>query len=105
MLLVVLYGPVGDRALFNFHVAKLFRVKYFATLQAFDKLAVFVPGDDTYLRVFAEGWHLFKIGLDLVVFPPDCSDLLRNLEPLFVEFRAIGADFPTGWNGAAKLGL
>jgi hypothetical protein len=33
---------------FNLHVAELLGVKDLATIQALDKLAVFVPGDDSY---------------------------------------------------------
>jgi len=44
---------------FKFHVSKFLGIKDFATLQALDKLCVFVPGDDFNLRVFANGCHRF----------------------------------------------
>ena len=52
---------VGDvlcfSGFFNLHVAELFGVKDLATLQAFDIFGVFVPGDDSYLGMFADGCH------------------------------------------------
>jgi hypothetical protein len=42
---------------FNLHVAKLFGVKDFATIQALDEFAVFVPGNDAYPGVFTGGCH------------------------------------------------
>jgi hypothetical protein len=42
---------------FNLHIAKLFGVKDLATIQALDIFGVFVPGDDAYPRVFADGCH------------------------------------------------
>ena len=41
---------------------KLFGIKDFATLQALDKFSVFVPGNDSYLGMFADGGHLSWIG-------------------------------------------
>ena len=56
-------GVVGDvlgfGGFFNLHVAKLFGVKDLATLQALDKFRVFVPGDNSYLGMFAGGCHRF----------------------------------------------
>jgi hypothetical protein len=46
---------------FNLHVAEFVGVEDLATLQALDKLAVFVPGDDAYLGVFADACHRFGI--------------------------------------------
>jgi len=40
---------------FDLHVAKFVGVKDVATFQTLDKLTVFVPGNDTYLRVFTRG--------------------------------------------------
>ena len=62
-------GKVAGRflrfgGLFNLHIAELLGVKDFATLQAFDKFHVIMPGNDAYLRVFADGCHLFGVGLD-----------------------------------------
>ena len=48
---------LGFSGFFNLHVAELFGVKDLATLQAFDKFGVFMPGDDSYLRVSAGGCH------------------------------------------------
>ena len=42
---------------FNLHISKLIGVEDLATLQALDKLGVFVPGNDTYTGVFADGCH------------------------------------------------
>ncbi len=42
---------------FNLHIAKLFGIEDFATLQALDKLGVFVPGNDPDLRMSAGGCH------------------------------------------------
>jgi hypothetical protein len=44
---------------FNLHVAELIGVKDLATIQALDKLAVFMPGDDSYLGMLANGCHRF----------------------------------------------
>ena len=45
--------------LFNLHIAELLGVEDLATLQTLDKFHVIVPGNDAYLRVFADGCHLF----------------------------------------------
>jgi hypothetical protein len=42
---------------FNLHIAKLFGIEDFATLQALDKLGVFVPGNDPDSGMFAGGCH------------------------------------------------
>ncbi|WP_420238455.1 hypothetical protein ACOBR2_02300 [Telmatobacter bradus] len=47
----------GFCRVFNFHIAKFFGIKDFATLQAFDKLTVSVPGNDSNLRVSAGVGH------------------------------------------------
>ena len=63
------------------HVAKLIGVKDLATLHALDILGVFVPGNDTYLGVLADGCHRFGfVGLNF-------------------SFRKIVAVFSTIWNG------
>ena len=51
-------GVLGFSSLFNLHVTKLFGVKDLATFLAFDKLCVFMPGDDSDPGVFAGGCHL-----------------------------------------------
>ena len=50
---------LGFSGFFNLHVTELFGVKDLATLQALDKLGVFVPGNDTYPGVLADGCHRF----------------------------------------------
>jgi hypothetical protein len=52
----------GRHGVFNFHIAKLFGIKDFATLEAFDELCVIVPGDDAHARVSAQGSHDFNFG-------------------------------------------
>ena len=53
-------------ALFDCHVVKFFRIKDFATLQAFDKLGVLEPGDDAYSWVFAGRCHRDrKFGIEI----------------------------------------
>ena len=47
----------GSSRLFNLHIAKLFGIEDFATLQALDKLGVFVPGNDPDFGMFAGGCH------------------------------------------------
>jgi hypothetical protein len=42
---------------FNLHVAEFLGVKDLATLQALDKLCVFVPGNDSYPGMLAGGCH------------------------------------------------
>src|SRR5208337_3025927 len=42
---------------FNLHIAKLFGIEDFATLQALDKLGVFVPGNDPDPRMSAGARH------------------------------------------------
>ena len=55
--LIVLETVFGFGGFFDLHVAELLGVKDLATLQALDKFRVFVPGDDSYLGVFADGCH------------------------------------------------
>jgi hypothetical protein len=61
-LLCVLRGVLCFSALFDLHVAELLGVKDLATLQALDILGVFVPGNDTYPWVLADGCHCFGVG-------------------------------------------
>jgi len=75
---------------FDLHIAELFGVKDLATLQALDKLGVFVPGNNTYFGVFADGCHRFCS----VFYPPDCSGLLKNIKRIFVESLPISIIFP-----------
>ena len=65
---------------FNLHVAELLGVKDLATLQALDKLHVFVPGNDTYPGVLADGCH--------------CLGIIRPNS----SFRKIVAIFSVIWN-------
>ena len=51
----------GLRGFFDLHVAELFGVEDLATLQALDKFGVFVPGNDTYPGVLADGCH--RVGM------------------------------------------
>jgi hypothetical protein len=81
----VVYGFLGIDGVFKLHIPKFFGVKNFATLQALDKLGVFVPGDNTYLRVFADGCHLSFYRLIELLFPQDCIGLLHNLKPESAE--------------------
>jgi hypothetical protein len=69
----------------DLHVAKFLGVKDVATLQALDKFGVFVPGNDTYPGVLADGCHRFGLGVDTFLFPQDCSGDFNFLERLFVE--------------------
>jgi hypothetical protein len=54
----------GFGGFFDLHVVKLFGVKDIATFQAFDIFRVFLPGDNTYAWVFADGGH----GVDSIGF-------------------------------------
>ena len=56
---VFVQGVLWFGGFFNLHVPKLLGVKDLATLQALDKLGVFVPGNDTYPGVLADGCHCF----------------------------------------------
>jgi hypothetical protein len=47
----------GVGGVFNFHVAKLFGIKDFTTIQTLDKFRVFVAGYDSNPGVFAGGSH------------------------------------------------
>jgi len=47
----------GLRRVLNFHVAKLFGVKNFATFQALDEFGVLVAGDDAYFGMSADCGH------------------------------------------------
>jgi hypothetical protein len=58
----VVQGVLWFDGFFNLHVTELFGVKDFATLQALDIFSVFVPGNDSYLGMFADGGHLSWIG-------------------------------------------
>jgi len=62
MVLEVVRGALCLSGFFNLHVAELFGVEDIATLQAFDILGVFMPGNDTYPRVLADGCHCLWIG-------------------------------------------
>ena len=55
----------GSSGVFNLHIAKLFGVEDLATLQALDKFGVFVPGNDSYLRMSAGGCHRSQGQLNL----------------------------------------
>lgn len=59
---------IGD--FFNRHVMKFLGVKDFAAFQALNKFCVFVPGDDSYPGVFANGRHRFAIREVWMLFPP-----------------------------------
>jgi hypothetical protein len=65
---LVVRSVFGFSVLFKLHVSKFFGVKDFATLQALDKLGVFVPGNDSNPGVFAGGSHRFV-------------EILKNLPP------------------------
>jgi len=53
-------------AFFNCHIVKFFRIKDFATLQAFDKFGVLKPGNDSYSWVFAGRCHRDrKFGIEI----------------------------------------
>jgi hypothetical protein len=60
--LKIVWGFLGFGGFLNLHIAELFGVKDLATLQALDILGVFVPGNDSYFGVFADGGHRFGIG-------------------------------------------
>ena len=64
----VVGGVLRFDVFFNLHIAKLFGVKDFATLQALDILGVIVPGDDSYPGVFTNGCHLSQIGWNCYSF-------------------------------------
>ena len=49
---------------------KLFGIKDFATLQALDKLRVFVSGNASYPGVFAGGCHRIGFSSIMMLFPP-----------------------------------
>jgi len=59
---------------------KLFGIKDFATLQALDKLRVFVSGNDSYPGVFAGGCHRIGFSSIMMLFPTDCSGLSLNFK-------------------------
>ena len=76
---VFVQGVLWFSGFFDLHVPKLLGVKDFATLQALDKFGVFVPGNDTYPGVLADGCHRFGFGR--------------------ASFRKIVAVFELIWNG------
>ena len=76
-------GVVGFGGFFDFHVVKLFGIKYFATFLTLDELSVFVPGNNSYSRVFAGGSHLSRL-ISEQLFPPDCSGPINNLKQAFL---------------------
>jgi len=47
--------------LLNLHIPEFFGIEDLSALQAFDELGVFMPGDDSYLWVFAGGRHCLWI--------------------------------------------
>ena len=74
---------VGDvlcfSGFFDLHVAEFFGVKDLATLQAFDKFGVFVPGDDSYLwdvcrrlpSLVCIGWNRYSFRQIVAIFSPN----------------------------------
>jgi hypothetical protein len=70
MLLVLSQVVRRLGGLFNGHVIKLFGIKDFTTLQALDKLRVFVSGNDSYPGVFAGGRHRIGFSSIKMLFPP-----------------------------------
>ena len=69
--------------IFDFHVAKLFRVKDFATLQALNELGVLVAGDDAYFGMSAGSCHRCYSELRML-FAQNCSDLAAKCKRLFL---------------------
>jgi hypothetical protein len=61
-VLSFVFGFLRFSGFFKLHVTKFVGVKDLATLQALDKLGVFVPGNDSNFRVFADGGHRFGSG-------------------------------------------
>jgi len=57
MPLGIVLEILGTSRFFDLHIAKLFGIEDFATLQALDKLGVFVPGNDPDSGMFAGGCH------------------------------------------------
>lgn len=76
----------------DFHIAELFRFKNLATLQALDEFLIFVPGDDSNLRMSAGGGHLSRVwAFEKSLFPPDCNRLLAECKLNFTsESRSCG---------------
>jgi hypothetical protein len=66
MVLCVIGEVFSFGGVFNFHIPEFLRVKHLATLQAFDILSVFVPGDDTYFRMPAGVSHHDQFQLELI---------------------------------------
>jgi len=89
--------------LFNLHVTEFIGVKDIATLQAFDILGVFVPGNDTYSWVFTGGCHLgrnreFRLA-------PNCSGDLGHLKQIPAGnhlTRAKGVGMQTAGHGSTR---
>jgi hypothetical protein len=83
-LSVFVQGVLWFSGFFNLHVPKLLGVKDLATLQALDELGVFVPGNDTYPGMLADGCHRFGFGRAsfrkiVAVFEPIWNGFLLNL--------------------------
>lgn len=76
-------GVVGFGGFFDFHVVKLFGIKYFATFQTLDELSVFVPGNNSYSRVFASGGHRSRL-VEELIYSPNCSGPHNNLKQAFL---------------------
>ena len=57
---------VGDvlcfSGVFNFHISEFLRVENLATLHALDIFRVFLPGDDSYFGMSADGCHHCSLG-------------------------------------------
>jgi hypothetical protein len=90
--------------LFNLHVAKLFGVKDFATIQALDEFGVFVPGNDAYPRVLAGGCHRSWVWWKKLLFPPNCIGIFPHLKTISDEsFFHLG--FSSGGKDKFRQGL
>jgi hypothetical protein len=71
----VFQAGFGFDGLFNLHIAEFVGVKDIATIQALDKLAVFMPGDDSYSGMLANGGHRLLNRWNKLPFPQIVSTI------------------------------
>jgi len=55
--LCVVGNVLGFSGVFDFHISEFLGIENLATLQALDKLGVFLPGDDSYFGMSAGRCH------------------------------------------------
>ena len=81
----VFFWVSGFSGVFDFHVAKLFGIKDFTTIQALDEFTVFVAGNDSNPGMFAGGKHRSYIERKIAFFAGIVARFSLIAKAYFVE--------------------